>query len=571
MDLRALLFTSDGGSTATLCRLLAELGIEAEICPELLVAVGRLSTERYDAILVDWAHEDEAALLLKTAREKKAQGLNLVLVSDDGQIARALQQGANSVIKKPIDAAQARDTLSTARDLILSRRFEQRDKESRHAAVRAESEAVPEMPVMAEEPAPKSGFLPQTMMQSALEAEQKVVKPVYSTPSNFQVARGPASLQQEQEVEASAPEPVGKKRWDDVRAVFRETPEEPKPAPVTAPRAPQDSTGVFSSLPEEAEGAEETEPATSSPPRYLIFAVVACLLVAAALYVWAPGGSYVGKVSSALHAFSTKFHANRTQEPKPQPQAPAEVTEKPSAAEVAPNSDDVAADDPGPIPSADIDPSKIQIIETKVIPKPGSQQPPKDGPTDPDAAQQPPPEQTPAATTPSAVPDAQAPVEGQPAQPTPAQPTPVQPPPPTPEPVRAAPPTPAPQVQSTPTEPRSGVIIPDSLRNSPSAAPASSLEPSNVPEETSLALLVHKVDPAYPQQALSQHLEGPVVLQAWIGRDGTVRDLKLVKGYFVLGKAAFDAVRQWRFKPYTPNGKAIDFQTLVTVNFKYPN
>jgi protein TonB len=542
------------------------LGIEAEICPELLVAVGRLSSERYDAIIVDWAHEDEAALLLKTAREKKAQGLNLVLVSDDVQIARALQQGANSVIKKPVDATQAHDTLSTARDLILSRRFEQRDKESRNAAVRAESEAIPEMPVMAEAHAKKSGFLPQTMMQSALEAEQKAVKPDYLTPSNFQVARGPASLQHEQAVEAPTPEPVSKKRWDEVRAVFRETPEEPKPAPVSTPSAPEDSTGVFSSLPGEGEGTEGlfSEPASSSPPRYLIFAVVACLLVAAGLYVWAPGGSYVGKVSSALHALSTRFHASQAQESKPQPPAQAEVTEKPSAAEVAPNSDDDAINDPGPIPSGDIDPSKIQIIETKVIPKAGSQQPPKDGPVDPDASRQPPPDQTPKAPAPATGPDSQVPVRA-----SPAQPTSVQPPFLTPEPVRAPAPTPA--LQSTPTEPRTGVIIPDSLRNSPSAAPASSLEPSSVPEETSLALLIHKVDPAYPEQARSQHLEGPVVLQARIGPDGTVRDLKLVKGYFVLGKAAFDAVRQWRFKPYSPNGKAIDFQTLVTVNFKYPN
>ena len=116
----------------------------------MLVAVGRLSTERYDAIIVDWAHEDEAALLLKTAREKKALGLNLVLVSDDSSVPRALQQGANSVIKKPIDVVQAHDTLSTARDLILSRRFEQRDKDARNAAVRAESEAMPELPVVAE-------------------------------------------------------------------------------------------------------------------------------------------------------------------------------------------------------------------------------------------------------------------------------------------------------------------------------------------------------------------------------------------------------------------------------------
>ena len=69
----------------------------------------------------------------------------------------------------------------------------------------------------------------------------------------------------------------------------------------------------------------------------------------------------------------------------------------------------------------------------------------------------------------------------------------------------------------------------------------------------------------------AQHLEGPVVLQAWVARDGTVRDVKLVKGYFVLARAAFDAVKQWRFKPYSPNGKAIDFQTVLTLNFKYPN
>ncbi len=83
MELRALLFTSDGGSTATLCHVLDELGLQAEICPELLVAVGRLSTERYDAIIVDWSQETEAAILLKTAREKKALALNVALVADE--------------------------------------------------------------------------------------------------------------------------------------------------------------------------------------------------------------------------------------------------------------------------------------------------------------------------------------------------------------------------------------------------------------------------------------------------------------------------------------------------------
>jgi protein TonB len=114
------------------------------------------------------------------------------------------------------------------------------------------------------------------------------------------------------------------------------------------------------------------------------------------------------------------------------------------------------------------------------------------------------------------------------------------------------------------------VIIPDSLRNTPAPAPASSLEPFSIPEATALGLLVHRVDPDYPAQALQQRAEGPIVLQAWIGKDGSVRDLKLLRGYFVLGRAAFDAVRQWRFKPYSQNGRPQEFQTSITLNFKYP-
>jgi periplasmic protein TonB len=54
----------------------------------------------------------------------------------------------------------------------------------------------------------------------------------------------------------------------------------------------------------------------------------------------------------------------------------------------------------------------------------------------------------------------------------------------------------------------------------------------------------------------------------WIAKDGSVRDLKMVKGYFVLGRAAIDAVKQWRFKPYTQNGKPMEFQTTITINFR---
>jgi len=65
-------------------------------------------------------------------------------------------------------------------------------------------------------------------------------------------------------------------------------------------------------------------------------------------------------------------------------------------------------------------------------------------------------------------------------------------------------------------------------------------------------------------------LQGPVVLQAWIARDGTIQDLKLIQGSFVLGQAAYRAVKQWRYQPYLVNGRAVEAQTFVTVDFKLP-
>ena len=84
-------------------------------------------------------------------------------------------------------------------------------------------------------------------------------------------------------------------------------------------------------------------------------------------------------------------------------------------------------------------------------------------------------------------------------------------------------------------------------------------------------MLLKKVDPDYPPIAIPQRLEGTVILQAFIGPDGSVRDIKLVRGYFLLGRAAFEAVRQWRFKPYSQNGKPVEFQTYITINFKLPS
>jgi protein TonB len=95
-------------------------------------------------------------------------------------------------------------------------------------------------------------------------------------------------------------------------------------------------------------------------------------------------------------------------------------------------------------------------------------------------------------------------------------------------------------------------------------------EPVEVSEVAARALLVHTVNPVYPPEALAQKLHGAVVLQAVIGRGGDVEDLKIVRGYFVLGRAAIAAVKQWKFQPYSLNGHAAATQTVITINFSYP-
>lgn len=81
-------------------------------------------------------------------------------------------------------------------------------------------------------------------------------------------------------------------------------------------------------------------------------------------------------------------------------------------------------------------------------------------------------------------------------------------------------------------------------------------------------LLVHRVNPTYPQLAMIARQQGTVVLHAIIGRDGTIQQLQAISGPPLLIKAAADAVGQWRYRPYILNGQPVEVDTTITVNFK---
>jgi protein TonB len=81
------------------------------------------------------------------------------------------------------------------------------------------------------------------------------------------------------------------------------------------------------------------------------------------------------------------------------------------------------------------------------------------------------------------------------------------------------------------------------------------------------ATLVHYVKPVYPAPAVAAHITGQVNLHALIAKDGTIESLQLVSGHPLLARAALDAVKQWRYRPYILNGEAVEVETQIAVNF----
>ncbi len=80
-------------------------------------------------------------------------------------------------------------------------------------------------------------------------------------------------------------------------------------------------------------------------------------------------------------------------------------------------------------------------------------------------------------------------------------------------------------------------------------------------------ILSRPVEPNYPLLAKQMKVQGAVVLEALIGRDGNIQDLHVLSGPTILSAAAREAVKQWRFRPYLQSGEAVETEARITVNF----
>ena len=93
-------------------------------------------------------------------------------------------------------------------------------------------------------------------------------------------------------------------------------------------------------------------------------------------------------------------------------------------------------------------------------------------------------------------------------------------------------------------------------------------EAKHVSKEQAIEAAVTKVQPAYPPMARQLKIEGGVELEASIGPDGSVEAVSIVSGNPVLTKPAAEALKKWRFKPFTEDGKPVQVVAPFHFNFR---
>jgi periplasmic protein TonB len=641
MGLQGFLFTSDEGIAGTIRLLLTSLDVQGEFCSEATTAAERIANQSFQIVIIDWDNQPEAGLLLSAARQRKAseRPITLAIVSDDASVPKALQAGANSVLRKPIVVNHAKDTLMTARDLLRAKR--EPGALPGIAKPTAGISAASAVPVSASvtrggEKTLKGGeFLQSTTTApgNSFETEsditasmhEEIPEPVDPLEELEPVASSVAKKAAAPEPPApEADQPRGLEWYLKNKGIARPTPvvsnlshaaaAAPAPAPAkpellgfeqssshsspgissenetfasTVPASPSGFNKKTEEFPARVEEVEEQPNETAVRSFRLSRGTIAVLVIfAIGIMAALPQAPWHSRMKTLWAKGQRSLHTWLNPQPVTPAQAPV------SHENFARAGDEYKLPAAEAIPDATTDPSQIQVVPvidpTKkptgdaanqvVAPTDGSVTTPADQPPAPAAessggsASQSatvPPQNDPAtnqsvAPAPVTVPAANTPVHTETPTPVPAPVASV----PVPAPVK-------PQVVRAPAMPEK---IPSSLKSqiqtttpdaggskSPDAA-MPSIEPVAVAEGAERTLLIEQPAIAYPANLKTS--QGTVVLQVLVGRDGTVQDAKFLQGSLAFARVAIDGVKQWKFKPYTMNGRAVSVQTLLTLTFK---
>jgi TonB family protein len=566
MGYQALLFCADEKLARVVSQVFTELEFNIEQVNEPFSAVKKLMAQHYDAIVVDCENEQNASLLFKSARNSTSNQNSLALALVEGQagVAKAYRIGANLVLTKPLNVEQAKGTLRVARGLL------------RKNADATAAQAIPAVPASSMSPAAtqaesinvkpafatlvaetaKSATASQSVKPEVPEFETAIPAMAASADAHAPVlavpepkagiaARkdAPANLEvAAHEISKTTAVPVTEERKPGVIFAAMQG-AAAAPAPAKEIPAPAKSivkkSELFESSSTKAQPAEVVAPPTFSAvgepvsegtggaKKFLVIAAVAAIAFGLGYFGW------------------TKFSGSKVQstEPSIQNAAPAPMP----ATAPTPAMPGMAADETKTSAPAPTQPGAALAKPQSGKPQAGVNNPPvtkiavspeENAPEVVTKSFAPAPIRV---KTQSSIAKAQKPAdEGTPALPDPLG------------------------VGSS----KDNVA---SLVSGPARLPAAPQTTLRISQGVSQGLLIKKVQPVYPLNAKAMRLEGAVDMEAIIDKEGRITNLKVLKGQAVLARAATDAVRQWRYKPYYLDGEPVEIQTQITVVFKLPN
>ncbi len=562
MSYRALLFCPDEKAARTVTQVLGELEFTVEPCLEPFAAVKKLMGEHFDAVVVDCDNEQNATLLFKSARNSTSNQASLAVAVVEGQagVAKAFRIGANLVLTKPINIEQSKGTLRVARGLL--RKGEPVKPGTPVAVPSAPAAAAPKpaapKPVPPLKPAaPATATTPRPTVPPVKPAPKPAPPAiVHSAPAAHAPVTHTESLPSIS-VETPVAPPAQKLPTPTVAPTFggaasapapaREVPEThvaeiaASPAKEAEPLLDQHESSSHTAAPTAFTfGGTNVPEKSSAGNKKILLAVAAVVVVAAAAYGgWTyfqgrstPSGSFESRISGPV---ATPPMAKPTSA-APNPVVPTPVTSTPSV--------------PSPQPAAGTTPETAApktTTEAKDITLSTNESSDSETPAKPSTSASSKPSSAKAGPAPLVVKGGDIPaVHTKP----------------------AAADAPAPSMIGL-AAPGSSAPPLNLVGNGNEPKPV--LQTLHISQGVSQGLLIKKVQPVYPRNALTMHMEGAVELTATISKTGVITAVKVVSGEQLLTKAAVDAVKQWKYKPYLLNGEPVEIQTQVTINFKLPN
>ncbi len=580
MGYQAVLFCPDEKLARVVGHVFSELDFAVETVHEPFAAVKKFMAQRYDAIVVDCENEPNATLLFKSARNSSfnQSSLAIALVLGQAGVAKAYRIGANLVLTKPINVEQAKGTLRVARGLLrknadaasaasptktetpvsAGNSFQSASRAPETIASPPNSPALPEFETSLPTMIPAAPPAAAPAMTALAEVEDKaaaVPEPAAQNeiPTEITMAAEPAVEASHRVVEAEAVNnDVIKSAEVKDEAAKVVAAHLPYPKPSSAFTSAQGSAAAPAPAKEKESKIVESEAAnpshtgavtsgsanTTDVPSFagfgegdsegsgvgkkVLIGAVALLVLAVLGYL---GYENLGKFT----AIFTSQHASTPQ-----------ASKQPAPARVPMSSPAPAPSTSTPEPASPATQTVTSKTATSTLPEKPSADVPVirlNATAEPEAKK---PDSSPlqvksnvAGTKTQAHTD-----ESAPQLPSPLA------------------------VSSADDSTVSGLMT-----ASPNL-PKPSLATLKISQGVSQGLLIKRVQPKYPPAALATHAQGAVQIDATINKEGNVTNLKVLSGDPVLAKAALDAVRQWRYKPYYLDGEPVEIETQITINFK---